>query len=265
MEYYLSVLGERTGPHSQFGIIERIRDGSLTGEELVWQMGMADWKPLRELNEFTEYWQPVPEIISQAEEARRIARISLDTPQPWPRFWARMVDYIWFSSLLWSLLIAFLPADTLHWLTKMFFRGAPLNSIFFLFFALIEAWWLSRGGTTPGKALMRVRVRRMDGKLPTYRQALTRSLLVFFKGAALWLFPLNLFTMSWSRLRLLQNGTTSWDRDTELRVEHGDPEISTYVSLFVVLVLISLAIGFIFSSSPAFMAGLTEALQSLRS
>lgn len=264
MEYHLSIAGERAGPYSQFTVIGRIRDGSLTGEELVWHLGMTGWKPLRELEEFTEYWKPAPETVNQAEEARRIARISLDAPQPWPRFWARVVDYFWFSSVLWALLVAVLPSDTMHWLARMFFLGAPLNSVFFLFYALVEAWWLSRGGTTPGKALMRVRVRRLDGTLPTYRQALIRSLLVFIKGAALWLMPVSLLTMTWARLRLLQNGSTSWDRDTELRVEHGETDLTTYVTMVVVLVLISLANGFILGSSPAFVQGLVEALQSLR-
>ena len=34
MEYFISTAGDRSGPHSQFQIIEKIRDGGLKGEEL---------------------------------------------------------------------------------------------------------------------------------------------------------------------------------------------------------------------------------------
>ena len=250
MEYHLSIAGERSGPHSQFTLIERIREGSLTGDELVWHMGMAEWKPLRELNEFSEYWKPKPEIINDAEEARRIARISLDTPQPWLRFWARTIDYVWFS-MLFSMLMNLLLPQVSAWIeatranlmlsqqitlaqTIIFILFPPA---IFLLFVPLEAYWLSRRGTTPGKALLRIQIRRLDGALPTFHQALLRSLLVFMKGTFFFLiFPLpQLFIMSWCRIRLVQLGTTSWDEKTSLRVEHGEAEPWRYLLVAVIV------------------------------
>ena len=104
MEYFISIAGDRTGPHSQFQIIEKIRDGGLKGEELAWRKGADEWKPLRDFEEFASYWQPTPQQVATAEQVRQVARIALDTPQPWLRFWARMMDYVWFSMLLGMLL-----------------------------------------------------------------------------------------------------------------------------------------------------------------
>jgi uncharacterized RDD family membrane protein YckC len=263
MEYFLSIDGERTGPHSQFFIIEKIRDGALKGEELGWRKGAGEWKPLREFDEFSGYWQPTPQQIAVAEHVRQVARIALDTPQPWLRFWARAMDYVWFSMLLGMLLNALIPSDSLKRLTEMLSTAAPgrallimtlLNTGTFLLFVPLEAFWLSRRGTTPGKALLRIQVRCLDGSLPEYSQALLRSALVFVKGVALCLPIIPLFVMSWCRIRLIQLGTTSWDEQTGLRVEHGEPETWRYLIVIIVAAFIALVFA---SSLAAGMQGVT--------
>ncbi len=250
MEYFITSAGERTGPHSQFNVIERIRDGTLKGDELAWHMGISEWKPLRELHEFSDYWKPTPEIIAEAEHVRQVARMALDTPQPWLRFWARTMDYVWFS-MLFSMLLNLLLPQTSAWIEAAranLMLGQAITqaqTIFlilfptamFLLFVPLEALWLSRRGTTPGKSLLRIQIRRLDGALPTFHQALLRSLLVFVKGTFLCLilpFP-QLFIMSWCRIRLVQLGTTSWDEQTSLRVEHGEPEPWRYLVVAVIV------------------------------
>ncbi|HEY2573419.1 MAG TPA: RDD family protein [Verrucomicrobiaceae bacterium] len=249
MEYFLSIAGERTGPHSQFHIIEEIRDGRLKGDELAWRRGMGEWKPLREFEEFSGYWRPTPEQIVAAEHVRQVARIALDTPQPWLRFWARAMDYVWFYLLLCLLFNILIPTETtlrlLHTLAeanpalKLFVSVVILPSVFGLFIPL-EALWLSRRGTTPGKALLRIQVRRLDGALPDYAQALQRSALVFIKGMAFCLPIVPLFVMSWCRIRLLQLGMTSWDEHTGLRVEHGEPEPWRYLIVAIIAGFVAL-------------------------
>lgn len=254
MEYFISIAGERTGPHTQFQIIEKIRDGGFKGDELAWRKGMEEWKPLREVDDFAGYWQPTPQQVVAAEQARQVARIALDTPQPWLRFWARMVDYVWFSLLLGILLNALVPAESLVRFRESLATATPgrallimtlLNTATFVLFIPLEALWLSRRGTTPGKALLRIQVRRLDGSLPDYSQALLRSALVFVKGVALCLPVIPLFVMSWCRIRLIQLGVTSWDEQTGLRVEHGEPETWRYLIVFVIAAFIAL----IFASS----------------
>jgi uncharacterized RDD family membrane protein YckC len=250
MEFYLSIKGEQSGPHTQFEIIDRIREGKLHGDELVWQKGATDWLPAKQLPEFEGYWPVTPDMIAKAEEARRLARSELDRPQPWLRFWARMVDYLWFYAISLMILAAALPQEALAWLMKAIAAQAPVNSVLFLLFVPLEAWMLSRHGSTPGKSLLRIQVVRNDGRLPTYRQALVRSLLVFIRGYALGLGVINLFTMSWARVSLLTRGITSWDESTELRVEHGEPEVWRIMILIAAIMTMSLGTAFVLLLNP---------------
>lgn len=252
MEYYLSVQGSQSGPHTQFEIIDRIREGGLTGEEMIWKKGVSDWMPLKRMAEFDGYWPLTAEVIAKAEKARSLARSELDRPQPWLRLWARAVDYAWFYLVFMMLLGAVLPQEKLAWVVKLIFAHAPVDSVVFLLFVPVEAWMLSRRGTTPGKALLRIQIRRKDGGLPSYRQALVRSLLVLLRGFALGLYLVSLFAMSWARARLLRQGSTSWDEETGLRVEHGEPEVwRVLVLIFAIIALFMMAV-MIVALSPEF-------------
>jgi uncharacterized RDD family membrane protein YckC len=247
VEYHLSIAGDRSGPHSQFYVIEHIRDGSLRGDTLAWHAGLEAWKPLSQLDEFDGYWPVTEEQLAQAEQVRRVARSELDRPQPWLRFWARAVDYVWFSSVLNLLLSAFIPPETIIEFVNSQTHGDParamvvatlLNAVTFLLFVPLEALWLSRRGTTPGKALLRIQVRRHDGTLPSYREALLRSMLVFVKGVAFCIPIFSLFVMSWCRTRLVRAGATSWDERVGTQVEHGEPEPWRYLVVTVIIAFI---------------------------
>jgi hypothetical protein len=131
------------------------------------------------------------------------------------------------------LLGPFMPRDPNVILESPFLRYFPWGTLLFLLYVPLEAWMLSRFGTTPGRALLRVQVRRLDGSLPSFQQALRRSFQVFIKGVALMLVPpfIQFFSMMWSRLLLEQRGVSSWDEDNETRVEHGEPETWRYLVL----------------------------------
>lgn len=244
MEYFLSIAGERSGPFTQFQLIERIREGSLTGTELAWQKGAPEWRPLKSLEEFVPYWPLTPEQIAQAAEARRIARVALDTPQPWLRFWARTMDYVWFGMAC-GLLASVVLSDQKAWLGNSW----TMQLMGFLTHALfipVEAWCLSQYGTTPGKSLLRIQVSQQGGGFPTFQQALKRALLVYVKGIALGITLPALFTMSLARIRLVQTSTTSWDRDCQTRVEHGEPELWRFLLLsgMVFAMMVAMAVAY---------------------
>jgi uncharacterized RDD family membrane protein YckC len=259
MDYHLTIAGERSGPFSQFSLIDKIREGKLKGDELVWHRGLTGWVPLRELEEFTSYWPITEEQKANAEAARTVARTELDYPQPWMRFWARLIDYLWFGILVWSLITTFLPQETVKWIVKVALMGVPLNSLVYLLYVPLEAWMLSTKGTTPGKSLLQVQVRNLKGGLPTFDQALVRSFQVWLKGVAMWLPLVSLFAMTWWRVRLMQKGTTSWDEACETKVEHGEPAFWRY-TLLGSIILIMLA-GLVFTMIMS--KDLLEAMQNL--
>jgi uncharacterized RDD family membrane protein YckC len=248
MEYFLLIAGEKQGPFTGYEIISDIRDGKLKGEEMIWRKGFEDWQNLRSIEDFADTWPPTPEMLAAADEARKIARTALDTPQPWLRFWARMLDYFFFSALIRISLFLFFRSG-FAWLMQQEMQNPLPRSVILLLFAPIEAWMLTRYGSTPGKALLCVQVRRGDGALPTFQQAMTRSLLVYIKGMGFGFFILPLITMTVARLRLLRSNMASWDEHTQLRVEHGEPEPWRYaVVLLLVLLIFGVSMIMIFAS-----------------
>lgn len=262
MDYFLSIGGERSGPCTQFQLIERIREGALKGDELAWRKGSPEWQPLKSMEEFAPYWPLTEEQVAQADAARRLARVALDTPQPWLRFWARMVDYVWFAMLLQLTLGSLLPDEkfALNGGSEAQIVTIAIGCVTLMLFAPLEAWCLSRYGTTPGKALLRIQVRRQDGSLPSFHQAMRRSLLVYIKGVALGLNPIALFTMSYCRMRLLQTGATSWDHDCGTRVEHGEPEVWRYLILAALIFLMVAAMVVVVLMSQEMMETLRSRL-----
>lgn len=247
VDYHLSIAGESSGPHTQFYIIEGIREGRFKGDELAWRIGLGEWRPLRQIEDFAGYWPPTPEMLAEADAARQFARTELDRPQPWLRFWARVLDYTWLAFVLSLAANVFLPGTALLWVQKLALMHVPVDAFAMLLYVPVEAWCLSRWGTTPGRSLLRIQVRRLDGGLPGFQQALRRSFQVFVKGIALGLPFVSLFAMAWWRIRLLQKGVTAWDESNETRVEHGEPEVWRYV--LVAGILLGLAVMFLVALS----------------
>lgn len=240
MDYHLSISGERTGPHTQFHLIEGIREGRLKGDELVWHVGMPDWLPLRDVREFEGFWPVTEEARQQAEEVRKLARAELDRPRPWIRFGARIFDYTWFSLALRVVLNPWLAGVQYEPSSAMVLMHVA-NSLALLLYVPLEAWMLARFGTTPGRTLLRVQVRRLDGGIPPFSQALRRSFHVFVRGIGIGLPIITFLAMAWSRLVLLRRGATPWDEASETRVEHGEPETWRYMVLFAVIFCVTLA------------------------
>ncbi len=244
MEYHLSIADKNSGPFSQFTIIERIRNRELTGEELIWRKGFDQWIPLKAADDFASYWPISEETLIKADEARQLARIELDTPQPWLRLWARVVDLACFFICAGMIVGSALPADFSEKITT-----EPARTIMFLLgmmmaFTLIEAFSLSRSGTTLGKALLRIQVRRKDGKLPTLRHALQRSAIVSAYTFIFLMLPMPLGILPiillawWFCTRLTRTRTTPWDEASDCRVEHGEPEAWRYLVLGGIVLMV---------------------------
>jgi uncharacterized RDD family membrane protein YckC len=245
VDYHLSIAGERSGPHTQFHIIEGIRDERLKGDELIWRLGMDGWQPLRSMREFEDFWPITEAAREQAEAARKVARTELDRPRPWLRFWARMLDYMWFFLFVLTIVGPWLPKEPPRLEHNPFLSHLVLDLFVLvpmLLYVPVEAWLLSKFGSTPGRALLRVQVRRLDGGLPTFTQALSRSFQVCVKGLALGLPLVYLIAMWWSRIMLVQRGVSSWDESAETRVEHGEAETWRYLVLFGIILGVAITV-----------------------
>jgi len=153
-------------------------------------------------------------------------------PHPWLRLLARVVDLAVFVLVLAVPAVAINPG----------LPDAAGNSLALLTIP-IEAALLATWGTTPGKALLGVRVRDAGGGKLSFGAALRRA-------AAVWTFGLMANTiilvtglMSWHRLR--RHGATYWDALDNHRVDHDDPpgwRISVAIGIVLVVVAYMVAV-----------------------
>lgn len=163
--------------------------------------------------------------------------------RPWPRFWARIIDLYVFGAVVTALLdysnTGLLGSPTARQI------GSVLALVAWM---LIEARLLNALGTTPGKLLMNVRLRRRDGGPITTRDALLRCLRLWWRGLGAGLPVVSFITAGNAYLQLRQRGEASWDRDGGWVVEHGPigllrvlAAIAVVIATFAMSVLVRIA------------------------
>lgn len=139
--------------------------------------------------------------------------------RPWVRFAARVLDYSLFTFIFALILVFVWPSFYFELFEKpSSITVAPFITTFF--WALIEPIFISKWGTTPGKALLRVSVIKSDGSDATYSEASKRSFSVWFRGVALGLPFIQLFTMYFAYSHLKNEGITTWDKNYRFTVRH---------------------------------------------
>lgn len=186
-------------------------------------------------------------VIDFRDVARTDAKPQVRQVRPWVRYWARMFDiYLW-------LLVAESAAGAFAaTLARPENLAAILMSInyFFIFgifflWVFVEALFLSSFGWTPGKWLFRITVHADGGGPPSYREALSRSILVWWRGLAIGLPLISVITMLYARKTLKDKQITSWDEDGGFCVEHA--RIEAWRVVFAVVFFV--VIGVVFSAS----------------
>jgi hypothetical protein len=84
-------------------------------------------------------------------------------------------------------------------------------------FIPIEAAFYRFFGTTPGKALMKVKLHFR----PNYTAAVRRAALVWMRGMGFGIPVINFFCMLFAYQRLFTLGVTSWDKEERIHVSYG--------------------------------------------
>lgn len=140
---------------------------------------------------------------------------------PWIRFLARFFDY---GLLLFLLMFARSRVPFGEWeffIPYEFFIWIP-----------IEALLLSTMGTTPGKFLLKIKLRpKMD-----FSKAFRRSFAVWFRGLGMGIPLINILCLlnAYHKLRLLH--TTSWDVEEKVTVTYQHvSKFRIYFAVFVAL------------------------------
>jgi hypothetical protein len=124
--------------------------------------------------------------------------------------------------------------------------GVAIFAIFFWVF--VEALLLSTYGTTPGKALLSTIVHTISDGKPQLKEALSRSLRVWFFGFGIGFPIISFFTMIAGYNHLSQHGLTSWDRATKTQVLHA-PIGAIRIGVTVAVAVFSLMLLAIFRAA----------------
>ncbi|MGF7029788.1 putative RDD family membrane protein YckC [Paenibacillus mucilaginosus] len=211
--WYYKNKQEEAGPLTLEEIQALIRSGAIFRTTLLRPQSVEEWRP-------GESWS----ALEWEESDGRTVR-------PWMRYWARSLDLLLWTTMLEALLAA-LPVSVPLPAPKFL-----LPVLFALLWLPVESLLLSTWGTTPGKLLFGVKVRRTDSGKAQLTQALRRSMLLLWRGLGLEIPVISLLTMLNAHHELHRHGQTSWDRDTGLQVQYRS---RSWIDTLLVLVPIAL-------------------------
>ncbi len=131
--------------------------------------------------------------------------------RPWIRFVGRMFDYAWFGLVLgWFLAVFGLTVEQ-----------APFGILIIPFlWIFVETLLMGTWGSTPGKWMISTRVVRKDNKKLSFKDAIYRSLSVWWLGLAAGIPIISFVTMIVACVKLSNTGKTTWDLSGEFTVQH---------------------------------------------
>lgn len=181
---------------------------------MVWTEELEEWVVARDVDGLIPpAYKPPPPPTSTLPAYTEDYSPTGEQIRPWVRYWARMIDFFLFCFLA-GIVLAFVYAPALE-MPDTLFGIVLLFAYVFVEPAMLAAW-----GTTPGKGLLKVRLRTSEGRKLSYGDALSRTVKVWFRGEGLGIPIVALFTQISAYNRLTKQGVTSWDEEADLKVSH---------------------------------------------
>jgi hypothetical protein len=227
-QWYYSQDGQQLGPISEEELRRLLEEGSLSSESLLWCEGMPEWLAADEIERLSPLKDEGQQLVVSHDLPRWHYEPSGEQARPWVRYWARGFDISLFGIGIGVLLgLFYAPALEIN--------DAVLGIIIVFIYIFAEALMLTIWGITPGKALLKVRLRNGDDSRLTYAQAMSRSFKVWLYGLGCGLPIVKLITHINAYNKLNTDGITSWDAEGGYTVSHQ--EIGAWRLILAVLVL----------------------------
>ena len=164
-------------------------------------------------------------------------------PYPWRRFFARALD-LSLAGILWSAL----QYLVLHWYWPEFGLMGFADTLVsawgaWLFLMVLEPILLCTWGYTPGKRLLRLKVRREDGSKLDLERAVIRTAWILLRGFALNVPFLNLLCLGTCYDKCVKDQVMPWDQGLRYTVRPaGKKRVAAYVAISLLFPLPSMAI-----------------------
>ena len=230
--WYYHESGEQKGPIAQTDLAKLFETGTLSASTLVWTESMKDWQEAGTIENLVppSFAPPPPPMINTVASLPIHGFVACG-PQvrPWIRYWARTFDFLLFSFFAGIILAIVYPA-------ALGMNSGLLGIIVVFVYVFVEPCMLSTWGTTPGKALLNIRLRRQDGTKLNYAEALSRALSVWIRGLGLGIPIVALFTQVNAYGKLTKDGITSWDQNGGFCIAHkfiGAGRIAVIIAIFI--------------------------------
>ena len=264
--WFVEVDGEPSGPHTREELESLHARGRIAGDTLVWNEGAEAWLPYDQAGLSKLKPPPIPgktppPASPEPPPAARAASPAVEipaawkqsehvdaddaapaeqspgpavsdggwqvvTPAPWRRLFARLLDTVVFSTLVWmGVAVAILTTSpdlyAQMWSKDSLLTNQAMSSILAgATMVPLNALVLGTLGTTFGKWIFGVRVTRPNGKAIGVGAAFRRELEVYVAGLGFGIPFVCLFT-AWSAMKTLTTtGRASWDANDEWRVTH---------------------------------------------
>jgi hypothetical protein len=150
-------------------------------------------------------------------------------PHPWRRWFARIVDMTIAAFVLGIVVGIFAPNSTI------FNSSLGTSILVLLVWMVAEPFVLTYFENTPGKALLNIRLKTVEGRSLRLDQAFQRSARVWFFGLGAGLPIVSLVTLVAAYNKLTKQGITSWDRVGNFSVTHGPIGMGRMVAIGVFL------------------------------
>ena len=173
------------------------------------------------------------------KESQGVVELSAEQVRPWVRYWAKMIDLLFFGFIIGLLLVLIIIVTGID-LSYIFEIPEFLWTIFTMFLYLFfEPLLLSTWGTTLGRFLLKVKLRNRDGSKLSYKNGFIRTVTLWFRGLGLSIPFVSLVTLIVAHGKLIDNHETSWDRDGDFVVTHQKIGLLRVFLLLVPLFLLA--------------------------
>ncbi|MEM9479242.1 MAG: RDD family protein [Verrucomicrobiota bacterium] len=252
MEVYVIQNGEQAGPFTRFKLREKISRGEIDEETLGWYRGLDEWAPLNQI-------EALKVVLAESEEGDGPSSPELagaeassdekDYSAPmraWIRFWARNLDVTYFMTGTLVVTGATGWMDMYEFMDPNSASVSPAYVVILLgAWAFVESALLSSFGTTPGRALLGVKLTDGEGEFLSTSLALKRSFFVWFRGMGFGLPLLNIVMAGLSYMEVVRTNTTWWDDRTGSVVTHKRVRFArVLMAIAIAFLLFGLAMSF---------------------
>lgn len=232
--WWYSIGGKKEGPVDTATLRQLIQSGVVPKDALAWTEGMADWVRIRDARELTEpmlggsppSMPPLPTEDDPYSPPRargepivppspiNLAFLNEPLAGPWRRFFARQIDLLVVGFPIAAIVSAAIATQSVAY---AFWVQKPGNDVIYglaiiPFVLIAEALLFAVIGTTPGKALLGVKVRTLSGEKPGLAAYLGRLVGVYFQGFGMGIPIVILFTMGSQYNRLSRRESASYDQ-----------------------------------------------------